>query len=269
MLADPSFGQDVPQPIGHEHVVWDVHPASGELDTQGFGDGPLWYGRMKRLARGALGLAVLSEDMQVTAKAARPAPWPSPGHHSGGERCLLVVLAARHRDGPHFLHGLQERASLLDERPGAQHQRAVHPRVDVETDGSGRVDLETVLDAATQHLREGTTSLWQQLANEQADEQSKKGSAVHPSVAQVKHSCSARASFLGWLTQVPGSLSRHREIQRLEQRGALGAEAAAHAAWEDGGVPARAAKEESHTRARRRRAIFGSAGGAFSTHHNA
>ena len=28
-LADSSLGQDVLQPIGHEHVVWDVHPASG------------------------------------------------------------------------------------------------------------------------------------------------------------------------------------------------------------------------------------------------
>ena len=37
----PSFGQDVVQPIGHEHVTWDVHPARGEIDTQGFGDGVL------------------------------------------------------------------------------------------------------------------------------------------------------------------------------------------------------------------------------------
>ena len=35
----PSYGQDVPKPIKHEHVVWEVHPEDGELDTRGFGDG--------------------------------------------------------------------------------------------------------------------------------------------------------------------------------------------------------------------------------------
>ena len=37
----PSYGQDVPKPIRHEHVVWGVHPVSGELHTRGFGDGSL------------------------------------------------------------------------------------------------------------------------------------------------------------------------------------------------------------------------------------
>ena len=62
MLAHPSFGQDVPKPIRHEHVVWEVHPENGELDTRGFGDGSLRHGRMKQLACGSWGLAVLSED---------------------------------------------------------------------------------------------------------------------------------------------------------------------------------------------------------------
>ena len=74
MLGDPSFGKDVPKRIGHEHDVKDLHPWSGDFDTQGFGDGPLRNGRMKRLARGGLGLAVPNEDMKVTAKLHGPLP---------------------------------------------------------------------------------------------------------------------------------------------------------------------------------------------------
>ena len=46
-------------------------------------------------------------------------------------------------------------------------------------------------------------------ANELADEQAKKGSALHPSVAQVEQSCNARASFLGWLAMFLGPLHAH------------------------------------------------------------
>ena len=67
MLADPSYGQDVPKLIGHERVVWEVHPVSCELDTRGFGDGSLRHGRAKLLGRGSWGLAVMSEERKVTA----------------------------------------------------------------------------------------------------------------------------------------------------------------------------------------------------------
>ena len=59
-----------PPPIGHEHSVWDLNPASGELDAQGFGDGSLRNGRMKRFARGEWDL----DDMKVTAKLHGPLP---------------------------------------------------------------------------------------------------------------------------------------------------------------------------------------------------
>ena len=55
-----------------------------------------------------------------------------------------------------------------------------------------------------QHVRAGTISVWQKQANELADEQAKKGSALHPSVAQVGQSYSARAFFLGWLAKFLG-----------------------------------------------------------------
>ena len=75
--------------------------------------------------------------MKVTA--ARPAPWRPPGHHSGGERRLLVVPA-------------------LHKRPGVQHRMAVHPRVDLETDlGAHR------RDRASPHsceMGEGSRASW-------------------------------------------------------------------------------------------------------------
>ena len=152
--------------------------------------------------------------------------------------------------GRHLLHGL---LALLEERPRAQHQSAIHPRVDLETDlGAHRRDraapihVEWVKGHATvQQVWEGTITLWQLQAKELVDEQAKKGSALHPSVAQVEQSYSARASFLGWSAKFLGRL--HRKIHRLERRGACGAEAAAQAAREAGGVATRAVKEESHT----------------------
>ena len=66
---------------------------------------------------------------------------------------------------------------------------------------------------------------------------------------QVSRKSSFNAgAFLGLVSQVPGSLSRLRQIQRLERRCAQSAVAAAHAAREVGSLPTRAAKEESHTR---------------------
>ena len=133
MLVDPSYGQNVPKPMRHEHVVWELHKENGELDTMGLGDGSLKHGRIKRLARGGWGLAVLNEDMKVTAKLHGPLPGLHQDITLAGECCLVVVPAARQRDGRHSPHGLPRRASLLDERPGVQHQRAVHPRIDLET----------------------------------------------------------------------------------------------------------------------------------------
>ena len=56
-------------------------------------------------------------------------------------------------------------------------------------------------------------SLWQLQANELADEQAKKDSALHPSVAQVEQSYSARTSFLGWLAKFLGRRLAHLKFR--------------------------------------------------------
>ena len=55
-------------------------------------------------------------------------------------------------------------------------------------------------------MRAGTISPWQLQTNELADEQAKKGSALHPSVAQVERSYTVRAYFLDWLAKFLGRL---------------------------------------------------------------
>ena len=108
MLANSSYGQDVPKPIRHQH------PESGELDRRGFVDGSLRHGRMKRLARGGWGLAVLSEDMRVTAKLHSPLP----GLHQ--DTTLAESVA--------FLWYLRHVSAM-----GGTFKRAIHLRVDLET----------------------------------------------------------------------------------------------------------------------------------------
>ena len=70
-------------------------------------------------------------------------------------------------------------------------------------------------------MRAGTISLWQFQANELADEQAKKGSALYPSAAQ---SCNGRASFLGWLAKFMGRLHAYVKFRGLERCGAQGVE---------------------------------------------
>ena len=80
--------------------------------------------------------------------------------------------------------------------------------------GTRLVQVEWVKGHATmQHARAGTISLWQLQANELADEQGKKGSALHPSVAQVKQSYTARTLLLGWLASNACTLSQFHKIE--------------------------------------------------------
>ena len=154
-----------------------------------------------------LGTGCAERRKEGHGEAARPAPWRPPEHHSGGECRFLVVLAARQCGRRRFPHGLPERALLLDGRPGVQHQRAVHLRVDLETDlGAHRRDRKG--HATMQHVRAGTASLWHLQANELVDEQAQKAPALHPNAARVQ-SCSARDSFLGWLAKFQGRLRAH------------------------------------------------------------
>ena len=46
-----------------------------------------------------MGTGCVERRYEGHGEAARPAPWPPPGHHSGRKCCLLVVPAARQRDG--------------------------------------------------------------------------------------------------------------------------------------------------------------------------
>ena len=60
LLADPSWNW--PRPLLIEDIVWDIMPPDGHLAQQGFGDGSLFHGRHKRLARGGWGLVVYDGD---------------------------------------------------------------------------------------------------------------------------------------------------------------------------------------------------------------
>ena len=142
-----------------------------------------------------------------------------------------MVLAARQRGGRHLLDAWStapEGSSLIWER--------------IDEIGAHLIQVEWVKGHATmQHVRARTISLWQWQANELADEEANKGSAI-----RAKLQC--KGLFLGMVGEVPGSASRQREIQRVERRGAQCAAAGAHTLREAGGLPTRAAEEESHTR---------------------
>ena len=114
MLADPAFGQDVPKPTRHEHVVWEMHPLSGELNTRGFGVGSFRNGSMKWLARLGWGLAVLNEEMQVTAKLHGPLP----GLHQDVTLAESVAFPFYMRHVSAMGGNFYSDSLILEERPG-------------------------------------------------------------------------------------------------------------------------------------------------------
>ena len=143
----------------------------------------------------------------------------------GGTFCTSSLHVQRYwRKGPEFsTRGQFLRADLETDLVAHRRDRAT-PRV------------KWVKGHATmQHMREGTSSLWQLQANELG------GRAGEERFASASVCQTVR-------TELRGSPSRHRETQKVERRGAMGAEAASYAVWAGGGVPTGTAKEEGHTR---------------------
>ena len=122
--------------------------------------------------------------------------------------------------------------------------------------------------AATRHVHQGTIVLWKLQANELSDEQAKKVWALHPCVKRFEERYFARTTCLGrWAKFLFGTVAVILEQQRMERRGAEGAEATPCGAWETGGVATGAAMETNHTRevlAGEDREFVGSSGGAVS-----
>ena len=76
------LGQDVPELIGQEHVVWDVFPAYGGVDMLlGLG-GCSGYGHRKCLARSKWSLDGAERRDEGHGEVASAA-WTPPGHYSG------------------------------------------------------------------------------------------------------------------------------------------------------------------------------------------
>ena len=218
-LRPHPFGQDVLHPIGHEH---DVHLTGGEFDTLSTGDGAQTWTH-DAIGTRWTGPGRAEQRHEGHGKAARPAPWPPPGHPSGGECCLLVP-AARQRAGRHLVHGDTERASLLDESleyssigqfiyPSTWRQIWERIKRYMATPHPGGMGEGPRDNAACARRHDLSLSLWQLQANELADEQAKKGSALHPSVAQVEQSYSARATCLGWLAKFLGRLHAYMKFR--------------------------------------------------------
>ena len=157
MLAITSFGQDLPRPIGHELVVWEVHSASGARYSGLWRRIPQKWAH-EAAARGGLSLAVLNAERQVTAKPHGLLP----GLHQ--ENTLTESVACqrylRQVSVLDFPHGLLQNAALLEERRGTQLQRAVHLRVHLETDpGANRRDWPHLIHVkwVKGHARPGST----------------------------------------------------------------------------------------------------------------
>ena len=166
----------------HEHADWDLHPASGELDSQRFGDGSLRYGRMKRLAGGP---SSAERILQGYGKAVSESVAWYLRHVS----VLSACWAAPSTDPLKVQRYLEERSGT------------VFQRVDLETDlGAHSCEVcEWSRDTATRaraRFRCGCrrTSWWTSRR------------ILHPCVGQFEQCCRASASFLGWLARFSGGL---------------------------------------------------------------
>ena len=219
---------------------WEEHPASLFRRQPGYEDGRVrdvlskrqsWptgsgQGQARASAHAEKALTVRNPRTasETRGQTTIPPGWISlPGLHQditlAESVAFLWVPAARQCAGRFVLHGLSlnvhrywtrgPKYSTRRQVICASTWRWIWEHVDEI--GTHLVQVEWVKGHPTMQLvQAGTTSLWQLHAKELADEQAKKGSALHPIVAQVEQSHSARTSFLGWLAKFLGRLHRQR-----------------------------------------------------------
>ena len=179
-----------------------MHPASGELDTRRFEGGSLRNGRMKRLARGGWGLAVLNEEIKVAAKLYGPLR----GLHQDIILAESVLLSCG-TCGTSVLDGTGQftYASTWRTDLGA-HRR------DRATPLSGEVCEGSRDNAARARRHDFAVVAAGERAGGRAGEESLSSAPV---IRTVRTELQRKGYVPGLVGPVPGSLSRLREIQRM------------------------------------------------------
>jgi hypothetical protein len=230
LLADPSWG--APRPRLDEAIVWVRRPADGTLAQSGFGDGSLFNGRHKRLARGGWGLAVYDNDDVLQALLHGPLP----GYH---QDILMAELFAmwmyvRHL-GPFGGKFSTDSLSLVTMWRKGQasccQTFSIYAAIwtliwrKVDDVGEAAVSVSWVKGHTNaRHVAAGLVTQLQHTANTAADGQAKLGAKLHTDVNDVAATLTARSKALEWAASglrprgpVERQRARHYSLARQEE----------------------------------------------------
>ena len=214
LLAHPSFW--TARTPAHRARASRLGPCERRARHEGLGRRFPQAGTQEAVGTRWMGTGCVERRYEGHGEAARPTPWPPPGHHSGGERSILVVLAARQCAGRHLLHGLHERAALLGEKArntapeGSSIYASTWRRIWERIDQIGPHPIHDDAARAQWHDHAGAAAGERAGGREGED---RLGSS--PVCRTVRAELPQKGHALGLVGRVPGPSSRLRGIQRI------------------------------------------------------
>jgi hypothetical protein len=206
LLADPTWG--APRPRLDDAIVWVLRPADGSLAQNGFGDGSVYNGSHKRLARGGWGLAVYDDDGAIQALLHGPLP----GYH---QDILMAELFAmwmyvRHL-GAYSTDPLPLVTMWMKGQASCCHTFSKYAAIwtliwrKVDDVGEAAFSVSWVKGHTNaRHVADGVVTQLQHSANTAADGQAKLGAKLHTDVNDVAATLAARSKALEWAASYVG-----------------------------------------------------------------
>ena len=210
LLADPSWG--APRPRLDDAIVWVLRPSDGCCSQNGFGDGSLFHGRHGRLARGGWGLVVFDENDDLQASLHGPLP----GYQQDILLAELYALCMYVRHvGPEGGSASTDSQSLVSMwKKGAASccqtfsiYAAIWTRIwrKIDDIGESSIAISWVKGHANaRHVAAGIVTEFQRTANAAADDQAKRGAAMHADVNDTAIIMTARTKALQWAASYVG-----------------------------------------------------------------
>ena len=192
--------------------MWELMPTDGHLAQKGFGDGSLFHGRHKRLARGGWGLVVYDGNDVQQARLHGPLPGYQQDILLAELYALWVYVRHVGPDGGHFCTDSLSLVTMWRNGATACCQTfsiyaSIWTRIwyKIHDVGEALISVAWIKSHTTaRHVAAGLVTQLQSTANSVADSQAKLGAGMHTDVAGTAATLTARAKALEWTASYVG-----------------------------------------------------------------
>ena len=186
LLPDPTWG--FPMPLLESHCVWELQPAGGLLEGEGYGDGSGLHPKFARVRRCGWGLVVHTPGLGVTARLRGPLPGLQQEVPAAESMALLVYLENLGVGEAIFFTDCMFVVDTFHKGPAfSSHGWFVYADIWRKIWVKARdVGLESIMvqwipaHTSPKAVEDGLISHRQRECNEQADALAKAGAAMHP-----------------------------------------------------------------------------------------